>query len=832
MAVLVLLLLTGECLVPRRTLEAHTILIAKTIERPAELCRGPEAKGEVGHFLLMNAEIKAVISAADYAYAFSSSGGNILDLARTADNYDGFTHFYTLLNTYWPNQAHYTNVQVLQDGSNGKLAVVRATGYDLGAPNIQVVTDYQLGLHDRFVTIVTTLTNRSDQAVQDYAVGDAVQWGVTDNFAPGVGYELLNVNRSFPWVAAQGNQISYGYATDAESFDSMNHSTWTDSYVRHITLSPHQPFVFRRFLSVGTGSVASAVQVLLSMKHMPLGTIEGFLRQGGTTAPIRGAAVFLRTEAASPFLTTTSDSRGRFVAEVPAGSYEVSATAPGRAAAKPRKIDVEPGKTTTVDFGFGARGVVHFEVRDAQSGQLLPAKLVVTSPEGPNPYLGSPDKATGALNSVFTATGTGEFSVPPGRYRVAATHGLAYSVAWGDVTVSGRAASPLRLTLRREVSTPGWFTADFHVHASPSDDSTVSLADRVTSLVAEGIQVVASADHNIISDYSSTIRTLGLTSKLFSLAGNELTTVEWGHFNVFPLLYRPQHRWGGAMDVRGKNPETLFAEARALDGGRDKVIEINHPRWPYQRHAYFDNVQLDVGDLEGSRARGFSLNFDALEIMNGLWSGEGYFATETILKDWFALLNRGYRFTAVGNSDSHTVVTQEVGYPRNYVFLGEATTIRGLNQPAARKTSEQAVVQAIKRHRVVVSNGPFVSFKAGGESRIGDILSIPPSKGAVKLEIHAQWPQWMGPMDTLQVFVNGKELKAIPLSGINSPANLTVEFSPDADTWVVVTVRGSRPMDPVLPTWKGRANTPFAITNPIWIDWDGNGTFDPPVGKF
>ncbi|MBI3484642.1 MAG: hypothetical protein HY012_05760 [Acidobacteria bacterium] len=236
LAVLVLLLLTGECLLPHQTLEAHTILIAKTIERPAELCRGPEAKGEVGHFLLMNAEIKAVISAADYAYAFSSSGGNILDLARTADNYDGFTHFYTLLNTYWPNQAHYTNVEVLQDGSDGKLAVVRATGYDLGAPNILVVTDYQLGPHDRFVTIVTTLTNRSDQAVRDYAVGDAVQWGVTDNFAPGVGYELLNVNRSFPWVAAQGDQISYGYATDAESFDSMNHSTWTDSYVRHITL--------------------------------------------------------------------------------------------------------------------------------------------------------------------------------------------------------------------------------------------------------------------------------------------------------------------------------------------------------------------------------------------------------------------------------------------------------------------------------------------------------------------------------------------------------------------------------------------------------------------
>ncbi|MBI1750493.1 MAG: CehA/McbA family metallohydrolase [Acidobacteria bacterium] len=832
LTIFVLLFLLGSTFPPHGILAAHTVLMAKKIERRAELCRGPEAKGEVGHFLLMNAEIKAVISAADYAYAFSSSGGNILDIARTADNYDGFTHFYTLLNTYWPNQAHYTSVKVLRDGRDGELAVVRAAGHDLGAPNIKVVTDYQMGPHDRFITIVTTLANQSDEVIGDYAVGDAVQWGVTDNFAPGVGYELLNVNQSFPWVAAQGDKISYGYAVDAPQFDSMNHSTWTDSYLRHVTLNPHHPFVFKRYLSVGTGSVASAVEVLLSLNRIPLGTIDGYLREEATNAPIPAATIILSTETVSPFLTTTSDGWGHFVARVPPGSFVVSATAPGRAAAQPRKIDVEPDKTTAVDFGFGARGVVRFEVRDAETDELLPAKLVVTLPEGPNPYLGSPDKAAGALNNVFTVTGAGAFAVPPGHYRVAATHGLAFGVAWSDVTVSAGAETTLRMTLRRELSTPGWFTADFHVHASPSDDSTVSLPDRVTSLVAEGVQIVASTDHNVISDYSSTIRNLGLTSKLFSLAGDELTTVKWGHFNVFPVLYRPDRRWGGAMDVRNKTPETFFAEARAQNGGRSNVVQVNHPRWPYQKHAYFDSVQLDVADLEGSKARGFSLNFDALEIMNGLWSGEDYFATDMILKDWFALLNRGYRFTAVGNSDSHAVATQEVGYPRNYVFLSPATTIKGLNGPGARKTSERAVVQAIKHHRVVVSNGPFVSFTAGEQSRIGDMLSIPPSKGTVKLEIHVQWPEWMGPMDTLRVFANGKELKVIQMAGSKSPATLIVEFSPTSDTWVVVAVRGSRPMDPVLPSWKGRANTPFAITNPIWIDRDGNGTFDSPAGKF
>ncbi len=810
---------------------AHAVLIAKRIERKAELCQGPETKGEVGHLLLMNAEIKAVISSADYAYAFSSSGGNLLDLARTAENYDGFTHFYTLLSTYWPNQAHYTNVEVAKDGRDGRMAVVRATGHDLEAPRIKVVTEYQLGPRDRFLTIVSTVTNESEGTVEGYAVGDAVQWGVADNFAPGAGYELLNVNKAFPWVAAQGERISYAYAIDADSFESMNHSTWTDSYIRNITLRPHQAYVFRRFLSVGTGGVASAVEVLLSRTHAALGTVDGYLRQKGTNAAIGKATVILGTEAMAPFLTAISDSEGHYVARVPPGAYDVSATAPGRPASEPKKVIVEPGRTTSADFGIGARGVVRYEVRDAESGALLPAKLVVESREGPNPYLGSPDKAEGALNNVFTATGRGVIGLPPGLYRIAATHGLAYSVAWGEVKIDGGAEAMLRLALRREVSAPGWFTADFHVHADPSDDSTVTLRDRVTSLAAEGIQIVASTDHNIISDYSSTIRRLGLTSELFSLPGDELTTVKWGHFNVYPLEYHPERRWGGAMTLREKSPDAFFAEARAQDEGRDKVIQVNHPRWPYQKHAYFDSVQLDVAHLEESKARGLSLDFDALEIMNGLWSGEDYFATELILKDWFALLDRGYSFTAVGNSDSHAVATQEVGYPRNYVFLGETATVRGMNRPDRRKTSEDAVVRAIKHHRVVVSNGPFVAFTAGAQSSIGDTLTSPASQGDVTLRIRAQWPEWMGAMDTLQVFANGTEVKAIPLAGIESPADVTVELSSASDAWVIVAVRGRRPMDPVLPSWKGRANTPFAVTNPIWIDRDGNGKFDPPAGR-
>ncbi len=822
-------LLAGLSLAVVFKITAHPILIAKTIESAAELCQGPEAKGELGHFLLMNSEIKAVISSPDYAYAFSSSGGNILDLARTADNYDGFTHFYTLLNTYWPNQAHYSTVEIFQDGRDGQRAVVRATGYDVEDPEIGVITDYSLAPHDRYLTIVTTVTNRKPQALTHYAVGDAVQWGVTDNFAPGAGYELLNVNRPFPWVVTQGEKISYGYTLDADQFDSMNHSTWTDSYVRNLTLAPGQSYVFTRHLAVGTGSAASAAEVLFSLRNTPTGIVAGYLREQESEAPIAGGLVVFDAPQAAPFLTTVSDANGYFSARLPAGRYQVSARAPGRAPSPAQQMNIAPGVQATVDFGFGQRGVVRYEIRDADSKELLPAKLIFTRPGQSDPYFGNPDQAAGALNTVFTPTGSGTVAVPPGHYRVAAAHGLAYSVAWGDVNVSAGKESVLNLELRREVSPPGWFSADFHVHAVPSDDSAVSLEDRVTSLVAEGIEIAAATDHNIIADYAPVVRQMGLEARLFTLPGDELTTVQWGHFNAYPLLLHSDRRWGGAPDVKGLTPEEIFRRVREADGGRDKVVQINHPRWPYQRHAYFDNLQLDVKNLEDAQARGFSLDFDAVEIMNGLWNGENYSASLAVLQDWFAFLNRGYRFTAVGNSDSHTVVTQEVGYPRNYVFLGEETTVAELNAAGQREASEQAVLKAIKAHRVVVSNGPFATFTVGEAGRIGDTVSLPGPGESVPVHVHLEWPAWMGPMEELQLIANGQPVESVALQETNSPTDLTLQLSLESDAWVVVVVRGRRPMDPVLPTWPGRANTPFAVTNPIWIDRDANGRFDPPL---
>src|SRR5207244_13303990 len=86
---------------------------------------------------------------------------------------------------------------------------------------------------------------------------------------------------------------------------------------------------------------------------------------------------------------------------------------------------------------------------------------------------------------------------------------------------------------------------------------------------------------------------------------------------------------------------------------------------------------------------------------------------QEVLRAWVPLLDAGYRFTATGNSDSHKLVSEEAGYPRNFVALGK-------DDPS--QVSEEELVRAVKAHRIVVSNGPFLRVDADGHG-VGETFS-------------------------------------------------------------------------------------------------------------
>ena len=101
-------------------------------------------------------------------------------------------------------------------------------------------------------------------------------------------------------------------------------------------------------------------------------------------------------------------------------------------------------------------------------------------------------------------------------------------------------------------------------------------------------------------------------------------------------------------------------------------------------------------------------------------------------------------------------------------------------------------------------------------------LVFSPQTAAAKL------PAWMS-VDTLKVVMGGTQVHKVTLDSSTAdpkkPAtryDSSLELLPARDTWVVVMVSGKTSLAPVS------TGTPFAVTNPIYLDVDGNKAYDSP----
>ncbi len=349
-------------------------------------------------------------------------------------------------------------------------------------------------------------------------------------------------------------------------------------------------------------------------------------------------------------------------------------------------------------------GNVRYHVVDARTGKLIPMKLTfVGHKPWPTPQFTKHDipiqldGAVAAHNRVFSLTGTGSVRVPQGRYDVWITRGPEWSAFAAKALHVGRAPVELSASLSHVAPAEGWTSADFHVHAAPSWDSSVPLEARVYEFAAEGVDVIVSTDHNLVTDYAPVVDELGAGRLLRSATGVEVTTKDWGHFGVFPL--EPDPSWDvlqGRM-LYGHAPKKLLPDIRSH--APHAVIIVNHPR--SARFGYFA-----IGKLDDNTARfrkpGASDEFDAVEIMNG-YQDPGLLTLDATLKDWFALLASGRRVSATGDSDTHHLQRDLAGYPRNYVHV----------DPAA---GPDALAQALRQGHAFFSSGPLIDLNVGGKS--------------------------------------------------------------------------------------------------------------------
>ena len=486
----------------------------------------------------------------------------------------------------------------------------------------------------------------------------------------------------------------------------------------------------------------------------------------------------------------------------------------------------------------GADGVFRFRVTDS-GGELLPCRLTFLGPDGPQAELfdrveAAPKELAVRRNVIYTRSGAGAVTLPVGRYSVIASHGLEWGLAGTELEI--KADEPVRwqAQLEREIDTSGWISGDFHLHTlTYSGHGDANLEERIISLIGEGLEFAVATDHNHNTDYAETIQGLGVSQRISSVVGNEVST-SIGHFNAFPLDAARAPVDESLTDA-GELFRLIRSEPNAF--GVTPIIQLNHPRWA--GIDYFALTHLDpVTGVSSDPA--YSGDFDAIELLNEN-EGWGYFdpfATErgtgsnlhSVLEDWFHLLNQGARYAGVGNSDSHSVIATVAGVPRNYVR--SKTDVPAEIDPAQ-------IAQSIREKRVFTTTGPFLEVRSGQVGMGGGVRA---TDGKIPLSIRLQAASWID-VDRVHLILNGDRIRTIDVPDSRDPVRLLEEFelslrerpeddsSPARDAWIVLLAEGDTPLDPLVVGSDERPILPLAVTNPIWIDGDGDGQWIAPAER-
>lgn len=673
--------------------------------------------------------------------------------------------------------------------------------------------------------------------------------------------------------------LLYG-ATDLLPLITARKSQW-DQTAGFIGIDPGEHATLGYHLYPGTGSLTSVTGNIYDQFELETHRLEGVVVDH-LGEPKEGVKVTYLRDGDRAYTAGWSDFDGRFAADLPAGSWEVrfrDDQVPTVIEAIDLQEDLDLG---TTELNEPAR--VTFRVT-RPDGQAMPARIVIECDDDCG--LRSPDSRE--LDSDFRAPlgwmrilelgpeGTETILMPPGFYRISANRGMTHSIWPDDATTNGGALfqflpgddEVIDIELARVVDTSGTLSADFHIHAMASPDSQVSNRARVLDFLAGGLDVMVSSDHDGVSDFAPTIAALNAQNLITSLVGNEITSSNLGHINVFPLELDENARRGGPLDWTRQgtyhlNLQELVDATREHPG--EQVIQLNHPRLPMgaignlkvdvltgqsfaepeslrMSPAYIDPVSGDTGL--------WSEEFDALEVYNGLGMGNFW----STFRWWLAMIGRGFSPAGTAVSDTHGIYGSLGATPRSFILVDA-------NEDTPETLNVDNFIAQIRRGALFGTNGPFLRMHARNESgeRIGLADTLDASSGPITLEILIERPDWID-VDTLDLFVNLDAETLVPGApgeAINDAVTATlripiswdedlhrelvasgtrnhyrwrqtveVPISLDTDSYVVAMVRGlsGRPMRPVVSS----TARPMAFTNPLFFDVDGGGYDNPPL---
>jgi hypothetical protein len=361
---------------------------------------------------------------------------------------------------------------------------------------------------------------------------------------------------------------------------------------------------------------------------------------------------------------------------------------------------------------------------------------------------------------------------------------------------------PLKATLKRAFETPGWVSADFHSHSSPSGDNTSDQRGRVLNLLCEHIEFAPCTEHNRLDTYVPHLKALGAEKLMGTCTGIELTgqPLPLNHQNAFPLRLKPRTQDGGAP-LTDLDPTVQIRRLTEWDDPKaERLVQQNHPDIGW---LFFDK------DGDGIPDDGYKAGFPYMHVievhpidsvlrmnptrLSADAKGKKLRYNETIF-NWLQLLNQGHRIPGVVNTDAH------------YNFHGSG----GLRNYVRCDAKVPGDIDALP----------------------GDEIQLKDGKGL--LHVSVMCPNWFD-VDRVQVLINGRPAPNLNYTRASHPkmfrdgperfhGHIRLELTKDAHVIVVATCEAKEFGEIMGPQW-GRQH-PTAVSNPIYVDVDGKG-FQP-----
>ncbi|MBA2663329.1 MAG: CehA/McbA family metallohydrolase [Bradymonadaceae bacterium] len=760
-----------------------------------------------GDFRLYNALIDVCIQQESTNRYETFTGGKLVDARRHGQTGED------VLDMIMPlidiRTAAALRVYTVRDGSDGGAAVLRVEGYDIdlahlvgvlgrtfaGPVPMEVVTEYRLAADSDAVEIVTWYRNVSPTLVRSGFVGDWFAWGERARLwsdSHGFG----TTSRAVRWVAGLGGDRSYGLVFEGEGATTMGIASsqgipWAEMRAMQLRLEPGEQAMLRRWFIVGDGTLDSVRKSALALRgEVDETTARTITVRDTAGAPVRGVGVAVHgNDQGLNYGVTDADGQVELWLP-PAQSF--NATLDGLPANQ--RLDVS--------LQFDAEGQAQLEL--AQAGRL---KLSVTELGTGAPLTARAELRAATSFALFVLKGTLETALAAGNYKLVVTRGLEYDVEIVDITIVAGEELALAVALNRGVDTVGWIAADFHQHMEASIDSDANVYDRVLDNASQGVELVVPTDHEVITDLRPIVASLGLGDTLTTFPGVEISPVQT-HINIYPMPYQPHLRGRGSIElarlvdgvqVNRRIPEIL-ALARELE--HRPIVQLNHAR---NGSGMFNTTRFNPeNDALSFTHRDFSLNFDAMEIINR------FSDTCQLMRDWSGLLNVGHIVAGLGNSDSHAINARS-GVPRNYLRMDDS---------APGQISEQAMRDTLLDGRLTVGSLSFIDF--GDAMLPGDLLTAE-ANTPVSFHVRVQTPNWSRATH-LFVIVNGSIVRTLEREAEADPrfdfdAHIELELS--EDSWVIFFAYGPEPSGDVP------YNVPvLAFTNPVFVDVDGDADSD------